>query len=310
MRAKPYAEPLEANLQDLHGRGRDQREGAPPVARGGREKEDGKKRPRGKPCGEDKMVPRAVGMLCEALVAQDVYACSHGFRTGHRQPHARDARREQCRKLPIIGRGDAEVSGWFDHRDGGPLRECSTPRGNEGGILRRIGTWRHAGVREAGERTHPAKGTPPGGVVSPMVSKICLPQVLDAWGVKDVHPRRKGRGVVRRCAEDGLIGGAWEADARRGMAVVPQRGHRCRLTMPPAQTVWRECKRPPSRDPSAGGKGRFAWRGCPHSWAKTRRGSWVSKRQTVRKRRRRCRKGRGTWCREHRHEPWQEPYRT
>jgi len=61
--AKQDAENLEANLQDLHGRWRDNREVAPPVERVWIEKEDGKKRPRGKPGFEDKRVQRAVGMI-------------------------------------------------------------------------------------------------------------------------------------------------------------------------------------------------------------------------------------------------------
>jgi hypothetical protein len=32
-----------------------------------------------------------------------------------------------------------------------------------------------------------------GGVASPLVANVCLPQVLDAWFVKDVQPRMQGR---------------------------------------------------------------------------------------------------------------------
>ena len=199
--AKPYAESLEANLQDLHGRVRDNRYGAPPVERVWIAKEEGKKRPRGKPCFEDKMVQRAVVMILAAIVDHDFYECSHGFRKGHSPQQALDALREKCRKLNINWRVDADVSGFFDHLDWGPLRECITQRVNDGGILRLIGKWLHAGVLEAGELTHPDKGTPQGGVVSPMVSNICLHQVLDDWFVKDVQPRMKGRCFVMRFAD-------------------------------------------------------------------------------------------------------------
>jgi len=212
--------------------------------------------------------------------------------------------------LHINWRVDADVSGFFDHLDWGHLREWITQRGNDGGILRLIGTWLHAGVLEAGERTPPDKGTPQGGVVSPMGSNIFLHQVLDEWFVKDVQPRRKGRCVVMRFADDCILGGELEADARRVMAVWPKRGNRFRLTMPPEKTVLIECKRPPSRDKSAGGKGSFDFLGLTHYWAKTRRGYWVIKRKTIRKRLRRCMKELWTWCRENRQEPWQAQYRT
>ncbi len=73
-----------------------------------------------------------------------------------------------CRRLHITWIVDADVSGLFDTIDHGRLREFLKRRVHDGGILRRIGTWRHAGVLEAGELRHPAKGMPQGGVGSPI----------------------------------------------------------------------------------------------------------------------------------------------
>jgi RNA-directed DNA polymerase len=248
--------------------------------------------------------------ILEAIVAQDLHELSHGFRKGHSPHHALAALRETCRKLHINGRVDAEVSGCFDTLDWGHLRECITQRVKEGGILRLIGKWLHAGVREAGERTHPDKGTPPGGGCAPMVSNIFLHQVLDDWCVKDVHPRLQGRCLLSRFADDFIMGCELEADARRVMAVLPKRLNRFSLTIPPEKTVVMACKQPPSRDPSARGTGTCDLLGFTPSWAKTRRGDWVIKRKTVRKRLRRCMRAIWTWCRENRHAPVQEQYRT
>jgi len=166
--AKPYAENLDDTLWDLHERRRDNRYVAPPVERVWIEKEGGKKRPRGTLCLEDKLVQRAVGMSLAAIFAQDFPECSHGFRKGHSPHQALHAWREHCRKLNINWRVDAEVSGCFDPIDHGHLRACIKPRVNEGGILRRIGTWLKAGVREAGTLTDPDQGTPQGGVAAPI----------------------------------------------------------------------------------------------------------------------------------------------
>ena len=64
--AQQYAKHLDEKLRELHERLRDKRYVAPPVERVWIEKEDGKKRPIGKPCFEDKIVQRAVVMILEA----------------------------------------------------------------------------------------------------------------------------------------------------------------------------------------------------------------------------------------------------
>ena len=304
--AKQYAEHLDDNLRDLHERLRDNRYVAPPVERVWLEKEGGKKRPIGKPCFEDKSVQRAVVMILEAIFDQDVQECSHGFRKGHSPHQALHALREPCRKLNINWIVDADVSGFFDTIDHGHLRACIKQRVNDGGILRLIGKWLKAGVLEAGTLTYPDKGTPQGGVASPILANVLLHHVLDEWVVKDVQPRMKGRCFLTRFADDFIIGFEEEADAHRVMEVLPKRFGRVSLTIHPEKTVLVECKKPLCRERSANGKGTFDVLGFTHYWAKTRRGYWVIKRKTVGKRLRRFMKEIWTWCRENRHEPVQE----
>jgi RNA-directed DNA polymerase len=307
--AKQYAENLDENLRELHERLRDNRYVAPPVERVWIEKEDGKKRPIGKPCFEDKIVQRAVVMILEAIFEPDFHAFSHGFRKGHSQHQALHELREQCRKLNITWIVDADVSGFFDTLDWGHLRAFMQQRVKDGGILRLIGKWLHAGVLEAGALSYPDKGTPQGGVVSPILANVFLHHVLDEWFVKEVQPRMQGRCFVTRFADDFIIGFALEADAHRVMDVLPKRFHRFGLTIHPEKTVLLAFQRPPSRAPSATGKGTFDFLGFTHYWAKTRRGYWVIKRKTVGKRLRRVMKGIWTWCRENRHAPLNEQYR-
>jgi retron-type reverse transcriptase len=63
------------------------------------DKEDGRKRPIGKPTFEDKIVQRAVVMLLEAVYEPEFYDFSHGFRPGHSPPQTLHQLREQCREL-------------------------------------------------------------------------------------------------------------------------------------------------------------------------------------------------------------------
>jgi len=113
--AQGYGAKLEENLTGLYERLRSGRYQAAPVERVWLEKEDGRKRPIGKPTFEDKIVQRAVVMVLEAVYEQDFYDFSHGFRPG-RSPHqALKQLREESWKQKISWIVDADVQGYFDH---------------------------------------------------------------------------------------------------------------------------------------------------------------------------------------------------
>jgi retron-type reverse transcriptase len=97
---------------------------------------------------------------------------------------------------------DADVSGFFDNLDHRMLREIIKRRVKDGGILRFIGKWLNAGVVEGETLSYPEKGTPQGGVISPMISNIFLHTVLDEWYTNEVKPRLKGRSFLIRFADD------------------------------------------------------------------------------------------------------------
>jgi RNA-directed DNA polymerase len=301
--AAAYAEHLEANLTDLYERLRSGRYRAPPVKRTWLDKEDGSQRPIGMPAFEDKIVQRAVTMLWGAVYEQDFHDCSHGFREGHSPHQALQELREQCMEWTIGWIVEADVSGFFDSLDHGLLQDVIRKRVNDGGLLRLLGKWRHAGVLEGEQVTYPEQGTPQGGVVSPLLANIFLHEVLDAWYERDVRPRMRGRTFLIRVADDVVIGCEREEDARRLMAVLPKRVARFGLTIHPTKTVLVTFRRPVSHAESDTGNGTFELLGFTHYWTKSRRGSWVIKRKTASKRLRRTMKALWQWCRDQRHTP-------
>ena len=306
--AQDYAEHLDENLRDLYDRLRNGRYQAPPVERVWLDKEDGKKRPIGKPTFEDKIVQRAVAMLLGAIYEQDFQDFSYGFRAG-RSPHqALSELREQCLGKNIHWIIDADISGFFDSLDHDLLREVIRQRVKDGSILRLIGKWLNAGVIEGSDLTYPETGSPQGGVISPVLSNIFLHDVLDEWFVRDVQPRMKGRCFLLRYADDFVIGCEAAEDARRIMAVLPKRFARFRLTIHPQKTRLMEFRKPARRETADHGNGTFDFLGFTHYWAKSRLGNWVLKRRTAKKRVRRAKQALWQWCRHHRHRPLKEQY--
>jgi group II intron reverse transcriptase/maturase len=306
--AKDYATNLEGNLRDLHERLRDNRYVAPPVERVWIDKDDGKQRPIGKPSFEDKIVQRAVVMILEAIYGPIFYGFSHGFRTGHSQHQALQELREKCRKWNIKWIGDVDVSGFFDNIDRSLLRKFIKQRVNDGGILRLIGKWLNAGVLEAGILTYPEKGTPQGGVISPMLANIFLHYVLDEWFEKEVRPRMKGRCFLIRFADDFVMGFEQEYDARRVMEVLPKRFNRFELTIHPEKTKLVRFQKPSRHERTAESSGTFDFLGFTHYWGKALRGYWVIKRQTAGKKLRGFMRRMWLWCRKNRHEPLEQQY--
>ena len=208
-----------------------------------------------------------------------------------------------------IRMGSIHVSGLFDNLDHSKLREVIKQRVNDGGIMRLIGKWINAGVIEGETLTFAEKGTPQGGVISPLLANIFLHHVLDDWFVRQVLPRMKGRVFLIRFADDFIIGCELEEDARRIEDVLPKRFGRFGLTIHPKKTklVW--FRKPRSKEDSGNGNDTFDFLGFTHYWAKSRRGYWVIKRKTAKKRIRRAMKAFWQWCRENRHLPMKEQYR-
>jgi group II intron reverse transcriptase/maturase len=305
-----YAEHLEENLIDLHQRLRCGRYKAPPVKRVWIDKDNGKKRPLGIPEFEDKIVQRAVEMLLSAIYEEMFHDFSHGFRKGRSQHKALHELREQCRQLNINRILIADITGLFDNIDHQKLQGFIQRRVNDGAIIRLIGKWLNAGVMEEDRLEYPDRGTPQGGVISPLLSNIFLHYVLDDWIAKEVTPRMKGKCFIIRWADDFIIGFQLETDAERVKAVLPKRFNRFGLELHPEKTDLIRFGRPPKKAKGPEKSGTFDFLGFTFYWGRSRSGYPVIKKKTARKRLNRYLKMTWNWCKENRHDPIREQYRT
>lgn len=307
--AKEYVVDLEENLYKLYERLRRGQYVAQPVKRVWIDKEGGKQRPIGIPVLEDKIVQKAVMLLLEPIYEVNFYDFSYGFRPNRNAHMALQGIWRNIQNLGINWIVDADVSGYFDNIDHGNLREFIKRRVNDGGIIRLIGKWLNAGVMEAEELTNQELGTPQGGVISPLLANIYLHYVLDDWFVKDVEPRMEGRCFLIRYADDFVAGFEYENDAKRYMAVLFKRFEKYKLTIHPEKSKLVDFRKPYGPNGKGGGGNTFDFLGFTHYWGKSRKGRYVVKRKTMRKRLRRFIKHIWSWCRDNRHIPISEQHK-
>ena len=313
--ADDYAANLRGNLQALLEQAKSGTYRAPPVRRVHIPKGTGNEtRPIGIPTFEDKILQRAVVMVLEAVYEQDFHNCSYGFRPGRSAHQALDALWQQTMGMRGGWIVEVDIRKFFDTLDHAHLRNLLRQRIRDGVLLRLIGKWLNAGVLEDGALTHPDKGSPQGGVISPILANVYLHYVLDVWFEREVQPRLQGRAFLIRYADDFVIGFACEEDARRVLEVLPKRLGNYGLTVHPEKTRLVPFRPPRGSDrPDSGGAsqpGTFDLLGFTHYWGRSRKGVWVVKRRTAPSRLRRAITTIAQWCRCNRHRPLPEQHQT
>jgi len=307
--AADYASDLDNNLRSLLDRAKSGNYRAPPVRRVDIPKGDGNEtRPLGIPAFEDKVLQRAVAMVLEAVYEREFHPGSYGFRPGR---SAHQALKATWDTLMGLGGGwvvEVDIRKFFDEVDHRQLRAILRQRVSDGDLLRLINKWLKAGALEEGANQRLGKGTPQGGVISPMLANIFLHEVLDQWFEAEVKPRLQGEAHLVRFADDAILVFEREADARRVLAVLSKRFGRYGLRLHPDKT-----RLVPFLKPTKGRRGpqpkpgTFDLLGFTHYWARSRKGKWVIKRKTAKDRQRRVLQAFNHWCRRYRHHsvPWQ-----
>jgi group II intron reverse transcriptase/maturase len=305
MTAETYARDLEANLRSLYERAKSGTYRAPPVRRVNIPKSDGRTRPIGIPTFEDKILQRAVAMVLEAVYEQEFLDCSYGFRPKRSAHDALKALRDATMEMRGGWILEADIQSFFDALDHAHLRDALARRIGDGSMIRYIGKWLNAGVMEGLCLQRADRGTPQGGVISPILANVFLHEVLDTWFEREVKRRLKDRAVLVRYADDFIIVFKREDDARKVQEVLPKRFGKYGLVLHPEKTRLVRFTSPGSTPHNGGGTGTgsFDFLGFTHHWAKSARGYWVVMLKTAKNRFSRALNQIGEWCRNHRHLP-------
>jgi hypothetical protein len=179
---------------------------------------------------------------------------------------------------------DLDIQSFFDSVDHKQLRGVIETRVHDGVIRRVLGKWLNAGVMESDAVHYPDRGTPQGGVISPLLANIYLHDVLDQWFETTVKPRLSGRAFMVRYADDAVLAFAREDEARRTRAVLAKRLAKYGLPLHPDKTRLVDF-RPPGNRSNGGPKGQsFDLLGFTHHWGISRKGRPVVVRKTAKDR--------------------------
>ena len=117
-----------------------------------------------------------------------------------------------------------------------------------------------------------------------------------------------------RYADDVVMCFGREDDARRVLEVLPKRLERYGLSLHPEKTRMVEFRRPPHKDNRPSEQrpprpGTFDFLGFTHYWGRSRKGTWVVKRKTMKSRFSRALSEIARWCSKARHLPVREQHR-
>jgi RNA-directed DNA polymerase len=208
----------------------------PPVRQVEIPKATGGIRKLGVPTVSDRVAQTAVKLLIEPILEPLFHADSYGYRPGKSAKQAVAITRQRCWKYDWLVEFDIKAA--FDQIDHGLLLKAVRKHIKENWILRYIERWLTAPFETAqGTRLPRDRGTPQGGVVSPILMNLFMHYAFDVW-----MQRHFPQCPFARYADDAVVHCRSQEQAHEVMQAIASRLAECGLTMHPEKSKIVYCK--------------------------------------------------------------------
>jgi RNA-directed DNA polymerase len=199
-------------------------------------KADGKLRPLGIPTISDRIAQEVVKTYLEPRFEKLFMPNSYGYRP-HKKAHQAIAQVQQnVRKFDWLI--DMDIKSFFDEVAHELLLKALEKHVQEKWVLLYIKRWLQTPVQtKNGLIAKQGKGTPQGGVISPLLANLFLHYVLDKW-LEKTFPNV----TFVRYADDGIIHCRTETQAINVLAAIKARLTECKLRLSEEKTKITYCK--------------------------------------------------------------------